>query len=242
MAKQKLTPFSFFNLVEACAQPGCPFCRLETRIDQRYLDDILYEKVNDPGTQEAFRKSLGLCREHAWQLTDTSKSAALGIAILYRQILRDITKDGNPTQSLSLTSPEKLVHHVKKVEKSASTEKLTRCLNPRTACPACTHRDEMVGFAIQSMLEAMERKDERIQAALQGSDGICRPHLLKIYSVTKNADAVYFLQSLSREKLESLLHELDEFIRKNDYRFQGEGMGKEANSWMRILGWMIGER
>jgi hypothetical protein len=36
--------------------------------------------------------------------------------------------------------------------------------------------------------------------------------------------------------------ELNEFIRKNDYRFTEEGMGKEGDSRRRILAWMAGEQ
>ena len=39
----------FFDLLEACAETGCPVCRLSLITARRYLADILYEFVNDPG-------------------------------------------------------------------------------------------------------------------------------------------------------------------------------------------------
>src|SRR3972149_2812113 len=66
-----LPPFSYFDVIDACARPGCPFCRLSEETVNRYLGAILYENVNDPGTRDQLRSSLGYCNEHAWRLTAT---------------------------------------------------------------------------------------------------------------------------------------------------------------------------
>ena len=48
------------------------------------------------------------------------------------------------------------------------------------------------------------------------------------------------LRDIARERYAVLRAELDEFIRKNDYRFQSEGMGAEGDSWKRAVGLMTG--
>ena len=35
-----------------------------------YLDNLLYELVNDPGVQAEFRDSLGLCERHAYLMLE----------------------------------------------------------------------------------------------------------------------------------------------------------------------------
>jgi hypothetical protein len=50
------------------------------------------------------------------------------------------------------------------------------------------------------------------------------------------------LRAIHYDKLESLKAELDEFIRKNDYQFAGEGFGKEGDAWLRAIGMVVGKR
>ena len=66
--------------------------------------------------------------------------------------------------------------------------------------------------------------------ALQASDGLCLPHLKLAFEAMRDIEASNTLLSIHREKLESLRGELDEFIRKNDYRFAEEGFGAEGDA------------
>ena len=147
---QNLTPLGYFGLLDACGLPGCPLCRLEARVTRSYPEAILYENVNGPGAQAELQRSRGYGHDHAWQLTQLSGGAALGVAILHGQVIG----------------------------------------------------------------RALERAPDEI--------------------------ALVALQSLSQAKLLQLKHELDEFIRKNDYRFQAEGSDAEADRWPRALAWPTG--
>ena len=46
-----LTPFSHFDIIDACAQPGCPLCRLSDAVVQRYLDAIDVKAKNASATR-----------------------------------------------------------------------------------------------------------------------------------------------------------------------------------------------
>ncbi len=59
---------AFYELRDAFAQPGCPLCRLEARVAERYLDFLLWERVNDPDLRQNLRQARGFCRDHAWML------------------------------------------------------------------------------------------------------------------------------------------------------------------------------
>jgi hypothetical protein len=243
MPQIPLTPFSYFDLLDACALQGCPVCRLETRVVRNYLDSMLYENVNDPGTQDALCRSRGLCREHAWLLTDIGSSPALGIAILYRRVAREVDEElkqiqpASSTTSVRQRSKKPLGNRI-----AAVAERIAGRLKPRHSCPACAQRDKMIDFALRAMLEALGTGDERMRNALRESHGICRPHLMRAFLLARGETSVQSMQLLAREKLEQLIHDLDEFIRKNDYRFQDEGFGKEGDSWRRVLAWMTGEK
>lgn len=48
------------------------------------------------------------------------------------------------------------------------------------------------------------------------------------------------LLAAQREAWAALMTEVDEFIRKNDYRFQHEPRGDEHDAWLRALDALVG--
>jgi len=241
MAK-RLVPLSYFELLEACAQPGCPMCRLEARVIRDYLDAILYENVNDPGTQAELRRSWGYCPDHARQLPEVSGGPALGVAILYRQIIGDALREMEQARYVpaSRWSLKPVQEALDRRQAAAATGAVVRRLQPEARCPACVHRDKMIDLALETLLEALGRDDEPMIQALGASAGLCLPHLRRALKLMRDEAAFAALRSIVQGKLARLKHELDEFIRKNDYRFQPEGFGAEGDSWLRALAWLAG--
>jgi hypothetical protein len=244
MLKKDLTLRSYFNLLEACAKPGCPVCRLSEQVVNRYLDAIMYENVNDPGTREQLHRSLGYCSEHAWRLPDTGGGASLGIAIIYRDLLRRAMGELEnarfaPANKLSLRRAQEFLDPEKP---TVATEAVVRRLQPEAECPACAHRDMMETIALTAMLNALAQNDERMQAALKTSVGLCLPHLRRALELTRDETAFENLLAMTKEHLATLANELDEFIRKSDYRFNKDGFGPEGDSWRRALAWMVGAK
>ena len=74
---------TYFDLIDAFRE-GCPLCFLIKESVNHYLDNLLYEHVNDPQTRKKIRKSTGFCNKHAWQMQRSGE--ALGLAILYEDI------------------------------------------------------------------------------------------------------------------------------------------------------------
>lgn len=70
-----------FELEDALTRDGCAVCRLVEEAGRSYVEALLYESVNDPGTQRSFRSSLGFCGRHARPML--SMNEGLGVAILY---------------------------------------------------------------------------------------------------------------------------------------------------------------
>ena len=243
MENRQLTPFSYFDLLDACNLPGCPVCRLASEIVQNYLDANLYENVNDPDTQAALRRSKGYCHAHSWLLTKTSASPALGVAILYRQAAQEVLEALGPPRSGDIPQADSASSGGRARRKSSGVfDNILGRLKPQAHCPACAHRDKMIEFILKTMLEALDRGDDRLRSGLAASDGLCLPHLRRVLELSQSQPASDFLRRQAGEKLAALIGELNEFIRKNDYRFTGEGMGKEGDSWRRILAWMAGEQ
>ena len=231
---------TFHDLVEACRQTGCPVCRLEARTLERYISNVFYASVNDIKTREYLRGHLGLCREHAQLTVDKNLGNALGFAIIYQDVITNILRGfgkNNPSQKsrglsvLLKQLPEQL---------GAAIQRVVYALTPHKHCIVCYQRDEVVKIVISELTKSL--KEPELIQALQASEGLCIPHLKKAIEAVRDSATFDLLLSVNREKLEGLLAELAEYIRKNDYRFTDEGFGAEGDSWLRAVYKVTGDR
>ena len=206
---------TYFSVLEACGKPGCPLCRVEQDAVIKFLDTLFYEQVNELEMRERLRKSLGLCHEHAWLAADGMQGNALGLAILYEDIMRVALEQLNGKKGK---------------QRLAQTGE----------CPACEQRDS-VRHRLLSVLTKYLAEDE-MHEALEKSDGLCLSHLRLILEHLKEASMRADLLSVQQEKMEKLQAELIEFIRKNDYRFIHEGFGAERDAWRRAVAMGAGNK
>ncbi|MBN2387765.1 MAG: hypothetical protein JXB85_12170 [Anaerolineales bacterium] len=203
---------------------GCPVCALAQRTATRYVDTLFYESVLDPGRRERIRASLGLCYEHAWLTIESKLSDALGLAIVYHDL----------AATLLARLPEK--------PDSGGRERkaLVEALSETRLCPACETRRTVEERSIKVLGEALQ-KDDYLDD-YRKSDGLCLPHLRLMIEETGNQKVLAAVINHQRQRLEGLKEELSEFIRKNDYRFQDEGMGAERDSYQRAAEQVTGKR
>ncbi len=229
-----LTPLSYHEVIEACAEPGCPICRIGTRAAERYLAGLIYDSVNDVPTRAGLRESLGFCHEHTWRAPEAGESAPLGIASIYRDIVNTLNKRLKQVeyQSQGPAIWRQLKGSVGVEGKNPSVAKL---LAATAVCPACARRTEMEGLAITAVTDALSQNDQRLIAKLQQTGGFCLPHLRQSLDKASSQTAFDHLVNMTSAKMEALIVELDEFIRKNDYRFHHEGFNEEADSWLRAI-------
>ncbi len=141
---------AFYDLLDALAKPGCAVCTLVTRTRWRYLDSLAYENVNDPGVRAKLREAHGFCNRHAWYFVEAVREV-FGAAIIYRDILHTL-------QAITAGPPRGIPE-------------------PAAQCPACTAEIESGDYAIQTLAEAIDEPD--LRSALDRSDGLCAPHLLR---------------------------------------------------------------
>ena len=230
-----------YNLLEACRAAGCPVCRLEQKSVERYLDNQFYENVNSPAWRDRLRASQGFCYEHAWLGVNARLGDALGYSIIYRDIVNSILTQLNNTDSPAPT-PRRGASLLRQIPEGVRNqiEKMLTALTPRKRCPVCDHRDEATRSLLAVLVEELETPE--MTNALQGSEGLCLPHLRSALERVKNLAAYETLLTIHREKLEGLRSELDEFIRKNDYQAIKEGFGKEGDAWLRAIGMIVGSR
>jgi len=231
--------FTAYDLLEACREPGCPVCRLEQRYVERYLGNQFYENVNNPDLRDILRLSMGFCREHAWLATNRGLGDALGFAIIYQDVigatLERLDKGVPPPTRRWAGLLKRIPEQV-----SALVYKAVFALTPQKRCPACQKRDEMLSIIVSSLVEILGQQE--MVDALQASDGLCLPHLRLSLKAVRDVPSGEKLIAVHREKLEALHADLAKLIRKNDYRFMKEGLGKEGDSWLRAVAMMVGSK
>lgn len=232
----KPSTYSYFELLDACKETGCPVCRLGQASAARHLKHLIFDGVNDIPARAVLRESYGYCNEHAWMLPEAGESAPLGIAIIHRDVLNTLRKrlaetefGGKPQTSFRALFGGKSRRGVEAGDEAGYL--------PATAvCPACVQRAEAEQLALASLLEALDKEDEAMKAALAASEGLCLAHLRAALAQARKAHTFSSLAAIAGQQLETLIGELDEFVRKSDHRFRDERISAaEADSWRRAV-------
>jgi len=235
--RQKSKFMCYFNLWDAFQEAGCPVCTLVEKDSSRYLDGLLYERVNDVGTRMKLRESLGFCNWHAWKTLGII-SSQLGLGIIYEDILRQIegclkkVQDSFPIPSRG-PFPLRLFRRGKVVV----THPL---LGPKSRCPACQHVRFFEKFYLETLLEYISEAD--FERQFSHSAGICFAHLVDAVHGFPYHKSLPLLIKKQMDKFEALRNEVKEFVRKQDYKYAAEPRGSEVDSWKRALEMVVGKR
>lgn len=193
-----------------CSLPvTCALCRVVHSSVLRQLKSLFAEFINDPASRLTLRSARGFCPLHTEIVGATGDS--LGIAILYADLAdQAIERWKSSTARASLFSTEK----------------------KRQQCPACTLKSEADARYVSALAAGLA--SEAVWNSLAEGDGLCVRHTELTAAATTTGHGAR-LRDLQSKKLELLIAELNEIIRKNDYRFRGEEWGAERDAWLRAL-------
>jgi hypothetical protein len=195
--------------------PDCPICFLTRRSVDRALKAFFAEFVNDPAVRIDFRKAQGFCPGHTPQLAACGD--ALGVAILYADLADEVLtrwRSGAPNA------------------RRRSFPRLFAAAGP-LPCPACVAETEAETRYTAALAHGLSRT-EGLWQLLEDCSGICVKHVDQTASAAAPADSAKLLE-LECRRIQTLAAELQEIIRKNDYRFRGEPWGPERDAWRRAL-------
>lgn len=190
-----------FEIRDALREPGCAICQLALRSVVRLIKSIAYEQINDVDFRDRLRRARGFCNPHAHLWLREARSV-LGTALIYRDLLATVLREID-----SLSDPPRLL----------------RGLRGRAAdlgvCPACQAQLAAETRYLEALLDTLA-DDSEVLAALDASDGLCRRHTLA--ALRTGSGAAAHVARRTRRTIETLLEDLDEVIRKEDYRFRDE--------------------
>ncbi|MCC7372924.1 MAG: hypothetical protein IT306_31210 [Chloroflexi bacterium] len=192
------------DLIEAFGQPGCPVCRLATEAVDAYLTSVCYEQVNDLDLRAQLRTAGGFCRPHAERFI-RQRLGQLAAAIVYRDVLNTARKrlaaGGWGGRGRSMLSGW-----------FGRAKSAARGLPP---CPGCEVEAEAEGRYLAALRNRL--REPSVREKYQAGDGLCLPHIDQALE-TDDAGAET-LASASVEMLGTIVEQLDEYIKKHDYRF-----------------------
>ena len=228
--------FTYFKVLEALQKSkGCFFCGLIKKVSFKYLDALLYEKVNDGGVRKELLKSNGFCHRHAHELV--SIGGALGIGIIYDAQMSHFLEfiDLNKKRLAKTNRKDALA-----VSGSTDKKGFSYLWFGKNKCPACRVENEAVTRYFKIFIDSLKTEKE-MRDAFESSGGICVPHFLKLLDYTDNVDMREYLIEQEEEKIKDLKAVLKEFIRKQDYRFKEERVTRsEGKSWIDSVRMMTG--
>lgn len=228
---------AYFDLQDACKEEGCPVCFLVAKISLRSLDNLMWERVNDPSTREDLVTSRGFCNWHAWMIPQVPHSQS-GTAILHEHLVREHTETLKRLRSTRHPiRPWKRLLRRLFGPVAATTAASGR--RGKAPCPICTHVRSFESTYLQACLEYMTDLD--FQRSFEGSFGLCVPHLYLAGSLYPEHPNLSTLFKHQLAKMETLRTDLQEFIRKQDYRFRKEPMGDEGTAWRRSIELLTGK-
>lgn len=227
----------YYELLEAFREPGCPVCTRLEQLSLRALDELLYEQVTDPVTRARLLASRGFCNRHAWMLPRIQNSP-LGTAVIYHHLL---------TSALERVTADAAGHQPRgwwrRLSRRATGQpdgflSLVAWWNTRTPCPLCTRSRHAERDHLTALLRFLQETE--FSEGLRASAGLCLPHLCRTMAIGRDHPSLPVLLSIQDARWSALAAELEEFIRKNDYRFATEPVGQEGDSWRRALDALAG--
>jgi len=224
------------DLFEAFGGAGCPVCTLAHHAVARYMTSTNYDSLGDPEIRKQFERSRAFCNFHAHQWLETA--FILGTAQIYRDVLL-VTYAELRRKSFQETSPGQRIGSIFG-RKSHPPDGNGSFGEPSDPCPACAILVETETRLITTLLTGLAEAEFR--DAYAASDGLCVPHLRIGFAKATRQDTFDSLKTQSIRTQETLLAQLDESIRKHDYRFRHEPAGVETGSPARAVAHVAGAR
>jgi len=214
----------YYEVMEALRDSkSCAICGILEGNSKRHLEGLMYESVNDPTVRAPLVKSHGFCRKHTLRLLDCGDP--LGLAILYQDQLSCLKRE--------LDALERRPSVATRALEALGAGRAPREWKREDECPECKAEREWEARNVSVLAGWIG--DPELMGAIEKGVGLCAQHLLMTAQACQSQEKRKMLIEAHRAKIDALLSELAEFVRKSEYRALAESFGKESDSWMRAV-------
>lgn len=201
------------DMQDPAASHVCPICTLVRRSVERQLRTFFAEFVNDPAARAQFRKSRGFCIHHTPLILELGD--ALAISILYADLAERTHQGWRRGRKWRIIAGGNNTGG-----------------QSWSFCHACAAEMEVGSRYTAALAAGLERAE--VWASVEAEERLCLDHVVGVLCAAK-PEAKRRFQELEESRLARIQAEMEEFIRKNDYRFRGEAWGTERDAWQRAL-------
>jgi hypothetical protein len=218
---------------------GCPICIVVLESMKRVMDNWNYEGFTDVAHRHELIRTRGFCPLHTWQLAQRNNSFQL--AVVYREVLTDLLKnfdrerDGQHGEALTQGNTPGWLGKVQRwfQQDSTTSPSPVEIALLYENCPLCRSRGDIELRIVQTLVEVIA--NEEAQQLLRQSTGLCRPHFMHANDYAKGhaPGSEQVIADCQRACLQRTLAEIEELVRKHDYRYLDEARGDEMISWRR---------
>ena len=234
-------------LERALQEPGCPICRCCAQHEERYLQWLVWENVNDAGTRARLGQSLGLCGAHARQMLQIERSMlgmSLGNSIIYDSLIQLALGRIRRARADLPAQPGRrtLWQGLRRVLVGlwpAGRRNPADWLRPHKGCRVCELCEEKARHYARVLVDLVA--DDSGQALYAPSDGVCLPHLRVVLELGSHDPGVTYLLDAAAERLCQLQADLESLGWKHGIRGQQEPLlDSEADSVDRAIAFLCG--
>jgi hypothetical protein len=164
--------------------------------------------------------------------------SALGAALIYRHLLQNtLDRLPAPRQAADSDKPSSTLRN-RVLGGRATPPAFLVWRRTKSPCALCTMAQRVERDSVAAVLDFVSEPE--FSEAFARSAGLCLPHLSLSLEMGAEHPNRALLLGTHRARWEDLRWELDEFVRKFDYRYADEARGREGTSWSRALEMFVG--
>lgn len=223
--------FTESSLAESSRIGECLVCSNLTHCERQAILSFLWEGMMSPRGRSAFLKGNGFCARHFWIAKrieeDEWPARGLGVAILCENLVAIAIEELPSTKDLSRRPALGPFRHKPTVNVPGGGRGCMFCRDWYT-------REE----SLIDILQYLKHKPNWSEK-IAGSH-FCVRHGMMALQAWKDASDKLQLRAELEEQLHQLQADLKEFIRKRDWNYRNEPVGREQDAVFRAIQFLIG--
>jgi len=235
----------YLDLKDAFQTEWCCLCYEMARATLKYMRYFVREGKADGQVWAGLLRSRGLCHRHALVMLRAEVSEygdGLSTGTLYDWLLDDLLRTIQKEDPGAGQAAWRNIFR-RDGEPIPAAQRLAERLTPSGPCQACVHLDEYEASAAWGFQRFVSpsRGEAEFRDGFEAAAPLCLPHFRAVLREAEDGGTLDYLVQAQARKLHDLSRELKEYLRKHNYQYSHEPMGREKDSWRRTLRAFVGQ-